>query len=596
MGDAVPTTGSADASGGERIIPGTGATAGVAIGSAYRYDASVPDPDREQIAADEVAAELKLLADAVQRAEQEIDTTRMLAHESLETRDQDIFEARAMMLRDEELFGAVRERIREQKESAGTALKRVLQRHRARLEESDDPYLRERTRDLVDLEKHLLRALQRGRVRWRIEDHSIVVAHSLTATEVLRLSRHGMLGCVTEDGGATSHGSIIADTLGIPTVVGASEDIGTVSTGDPVILDGDEGRLIVNPSPSTVDRYEQRSAEQEGPGLSSEVKSDRPAVTTDGQVVGLRANIDLEDELRRLESSGAEGIGLLRTEMLFLADQEGVPSEERQVQVYRKAAAAAGDQGATIRLLDLGGDKHFPSGPEELNPSLGWRGIRVLLDRPDDLLRPQLRALLRASAEERLRVLLPMVTHLEEVRRVRAMLAEEQDRLSREGLAHSADLPLGVMVEVPAVAQQAEAFAEHVDFFSVGTNDLTQYVLAVDRSNDRVSDRYDALHPAVLALVQRAVEAGHGMGCSVEVCGEAAADVQAAPVLIGLGVDALSASPQSLPILRRLTRSISAEEARGLAEDGLDATDAETVRQRAREWVGAHAFSPADSG
>jgi phosphotransferase system enzyme I (PtsI) len=596
MGDVASTTGSADASGGELIIPGTAATSGVAIGSAYRYDASVPDPEREQIAADEVEAELKLLADAVQRAEQEIDTTRMLAHESLEARDQDIFEAQAMMLRDEELLGAVRERIREQKESAGTALKRVLQRHRTRLEENDDPYLRERARDLVDLEKHLLRALQRGWVRWCIEDYSIVVAQSLTATEVLRLSRHGMRGCVIEDGGTTSHVSIIADTLGIPTVVGSSDDVRTVSTGDPVILDGDEGRLVVNPSPSTVDRYEQRSTEQEGPGLSSKGKSDRPAVTTDGQVIALRANIDLEDELGRLASSGAEGIGLLRTEMVFLADPEGVPSEERQVQVYRKAAAAAGDQGATIRLLDLGGDKHFPSGPEELNPSLGWRGIRVLLDRPDDLLRPQLRALLRANAEGRLRVLLPMVAHLEEVRHVRTMLAEEQNRLSREGLAHSVDLPLGVMVEVPAVAQQAEAFAEHVDFFSVGTNDLTQYVLAVDRSNDRVSDRYDALHPAVLALVQRAVEAGHGMGCSVEVCGEAAADVQAAPVLVGLGVDALSVSPQSLPIVRRLIRTISAKEARGLAEDGLAATDAETVRQRAQEWVDTHAFSPADSG
>lgn len=586
--DPLPTTATTE----ERRIDGTGTAPGIAIGTVYRHDAAVPDVRREAIPEGEIEAELDLLSNAVQRAEQELETVRILAHESLEADSEAIIEAQAMMLQDEQLLQTIRDRIREQQESAGAAVKAVLSEHRERLEDSDDAYLRDRVEDIVDLERRLLRSLQRGRVAAHVGPHSIVVGRSLTATDLLRFSRHGVIGCVTAEGGPTSHVSIIAKALDLPTLVGVGGDLEAVSSGNPVILDGEQGCLILHPDPSTVEHYEERRAEEgRDSGTEGKTPTPPPAMTTDGHVVPLRANVELEAELDLLGPYGADGVGLFRTEMLFLAEGGGMLSEDRQVQVYRDAAEAAGDHGATIRLLDLGGDKRPPFGPRERNPSLGWRGIRVLLDRPDELLRPQLRALLRANVYGNLRMLLPMVGHLGEVRRLRSILEEEIDRLSTAGVSHDPSLPVGMMVEVPAAALMAKAFAERVDFFSVGTNDLTQYVLAVDRDNDWVADRYDVLHPAVLGLIRRAAKAGHSEGCAVEVCGESAGDERAVPVLLGLGVDTLSVSPPSLPAVRRLIRQIALEDARALADDVRSASDVETVHRRVEAWVDAHVSS-----
>lgn len=581
----------------ERIVRGTGAASGIAIGTAYRYDVSAPETRRTTIDAGAVEGELELLANAVQRAEQELDTIRTLAADSLEADTDAIIEAQALMLRDEELLAAVRRRIRERRESAEAAVKRVLKAHRDRLEESDDEYLRERTEDLVDLEKRLLRALRRGKIAASIDTHSVVLAQDLTATDLLRFSQYSLLGCVTAKGGATSHLSIVAKALNLPLLVGVGEALSSVSSGDRVVLDADEGRLIVHPDSSTLDQYRERRSEREAQSWEGENLADQPVVTTDGRTVTLRANIGLEKELDLLEPYGADGVGLLRTELFFLAEGGGNLAEDRQAEAYRTVAEATGTSGASIRLLDLGGDDRFPRihpGPREDNPFLGWRGIRVLLDRPDELLRPQVRALLRANRHGNLRVLLPMVTDLEEVRRVRAILEEEIDRLSEEGVAHDPDLPLGIVVEVPAAALQAHAFAEHVDFFSIGTNDLTQYALAVDRGNDRVAMRHDALHPAVLGLILRVVEAGRAAGCPVEVCGEVAADVQAVPLLLGLGLDTLSVSPVYLPAVHRIVRAVSYAETKTLARHALEATDVETVRRRTREWIDTHVSSSFD--
>lgn len=591
-----PSTAGPDRAGSsdERVIEGTGAAPGIAIGTAYRYDASAPDVRRATIDADEVEAEIELLANAVQRAEQELETVRALIPDAAEADTEALLEAQALMLRDEEFLRAVRQRIRERTESAGAAVQSVLKTHRERIETSGDEYLRDRASDLVDLEKRLLRSLRQGKVATNMEAHSIVVARDLTATDLLRFSRHSLLGCVTAEGGATSHVSIVANALNLPLVVGAQEALEAVSSGDPVVLDGNEGRLVVHPQSATVEQYRQRQAEREVPPLEDDATNDRPVTTTDGRPVTLRANVGLDAELNLLDPYGADGIGLLRTELFFLAEGGGTLAEDEQARAYQTVAEAAGEAGATIRLLDLGGDERIPrmhAGPPEDNPFLGWRGLRMLLDRPDELLRPQLRALLRANRHGTLRVLLPMVTSLEEVRRVRAMIDEEVDRLAAEGVAHDPDLPLGIMVEVPAAALQAHAFAEHVDFFSIGTNDLTQYVLAVDRDNDRVAARYDALHPAVLGLILRVVEAGRMAGCPVEVCGEIAGDVQAVPVLLGLGVDALSVAPQHLPAVQRIVRALDYEAAKGLTREILQATDAETARRRAREWIDAHMSS-----
>lgn len=573
---------------GEQIIEGVGVAPGIAIGRVHRYAPATPEVERQTISPEEVEAEVELFGDAVERAEHELETVQEVAHEALGADGQAIFEAQAMMLRDEELLHSVRDCIRNEHQSAGAAVQTVLRDHRRRLESSDDDYLRERVEELEELETRLLKGLQRGKMVATIKPGSILVAETLTAADIIRFNRHGMLGCVTTRGGATSHVSIIARALGVPAIVGADGAMDRVADHDPVVLDSLRGRLVVHPSADTLERYRQRRARHQTLVKERAQKASLPARTTDGWQVTLQANVEFEEEFGVLEQYGAEGIGLMRTEVMFLAGPDGTLSEEQQTRTYREAAGAAGEEGATIRLLDLGGDKLVPFAPREENPFLGWRGLRVLLDRPDELLRPQLRALLRANAHGSLRALLPMVTHLDEVRRVRSFLEEEETRLAKKGVEHDPELPIGVMVEVPAVAIQAEAFAEVADFLSVGTNDLTQYVLAIDRGNDRVAARYDALHPAVLRLIRRTADIGRQLDLPVSVCGEIASDIQALPILLGLGIDTLSASPTFLPAVKRLVRQVSRAEAQALADEALRAPDIETVRCRARQWIDEH--------
>lgn len=572
----------------EQVIQGIGVAPGIVIGRVHRYEPATPEVQRRSISPEEVDAELQLFSDAVDRAERELETVQAVAHETLGADGQAIFEAQALMLRDEELLRSVKDRIRNEHQSAGAAVQGVLRNHRRRLESSDDDYLRERVEELEELETRLLQGLQRGKVVATIQPGSIIVAESLTAADVIRFNRHGMLGCVTTHGGATSHVSIIARALGVPAIVGAEGAMELVSDHDPVILDSYRGRFIAYPSADTLELHRQRRARHQTLLKEQAQVASLPAETTDGWEVTLRANVEFEEEFGVLDQYGAEGIGLMRTEMMFLAGPNGSLSEEQQTQTYREAAQAAGQEGVTVRLLDLGGDKLFPFAPREDNPFLGWRGIRVLLDRPDELLRPQLRALLRANAHGSLRVLLPMVTHLDEVHRIRSCLEEETDRLEEEGIEHDPDLPLGVMVEVPAVAIQAEAFAEVADFLSIGTNDLTQYVLAIDRSNDRVAARYDSLHPSVLRLIRRTADVGRRSNLPVTLCGEIASDLQAVPILLGLGIDTLSASPTFLPAVKRVIRQVSRANAQALADEALGAPDIETVRCRAREWIDEH--------
>lgn len=572
----------------ELVLEGVSAAPGIAIGTVFYFDASIPEVRRDSIAADDVESEIDLLDEAITRAEQELDSMQFLVDDALEEDGEAIIEAQTMMLRDEQLRQSFRDRIRSEKESAAAAVKAVLDKHRRRLEGSNDAYFRDRAGDIVDLEKRILGYLERGKVAARIGRHSVIVAQTLTATNLLRFSRRGILGCVITEGGPTSHVAIIARALGLPTVVGVSDGLRATSSGDRVIVDGDQGCVIVEPEADTVDRFERRhKTKGEQPPHVSAV-SEPPPATTDGHSVVLRANVELEEELDLLDVYGAEGIGLLRTEMAFLGLGRGIPSEERQEQLYRQAGEAAGTSGATIRLLDLGGEKRLPVGVQERNPALGWRGIRILLDRVDDLLRPQLRAILRANAHGNLRLLVPMVGNVDEVRRLRVILEEVADELSAEGVTHDPDIPLGIMVEVPAMAILADAFAGEVDFFSVGTNDLTQYVLAIDRGNERVSGDFDALHPAVLSLIQKTVQAGRANDCPVEICGESAGDLLAVPILLGLGVDALSTSPQALPGVARVVRQIALDDAETLARDVLTKTDAEAVRRYAQTWFDRH--------
>ncbi|MEF8795381.1 MAG: phosphoenolpyruvate--protein phosphotransferase [Salinivenus sp.] len=572
----------------ERILNGIGVAPGIAIGTIYCHNPDRPTVSRTQIDPGDVEAELSLLDAALERAEQELATVHSVADDRLDDDGEAILAAQEMMLRDEEVLGPVRQRIEEQHESAARALVTVLEGHRRRLEDSEDEYLRERAGDLQELETRLLRALDRRKTAARIDPNSIVVADQLSATDVIRFSEHGMLGFVTARGGETSHVSIVARALNLPAVVGVDDVLASVPSRATAIIDGHRGRLVVAPSADTVEWYRKRRARHEALRHQQEKSAAGALTTADGHPVTLQATVDFGATLDDFDQTAADGIGLMRTEVLLLQGEPEPISEARQVELYRSAAERSGPAGATIRLLDLGGDKVLPYATTEENPFLGWRGLRVLLDRPDELLRPQLRALLRANRHGALRVLLPMVTHLDEVHRVQALLTEEAQRLEAGGVPHDAALPVGAMVEVPSVALQADLFAEAVDFLSIGTNDLTQYVLAVDRGNDRVANRYDALHPAVLALVHRTIEAGQATDTPVALCGEVAADVFAVPLLLGLGLDTLSVPPPYLSMVRHVVAETPRADAETLAEDLLRAPDAGTVRRRIRDWCDEH--------
>ncbi|MFO8098046.1 MAG: phosphoenolpyruvate--protein phosphotransferase [Salinibacter sp.] len=572
----------------ERIVRGTGVVPGIAVGAVYRYDPGQPEVDRTRLDADEVEAEVDVFEDAVAQATEEIEQVSTIAHRTLGEEQAAIVEAQRMMLHDAALLGPVREKIRDEHLTAGHALQSVLREYKQRLEERGNAYLRGRTDDLGEVEARLLRSLERGRTAARIEPNSIVVADRLTATDLIRFHEHGMLGCVTTGGSATSHVSILARALHVPAMVGAKGATDAVGTHDRAVLDGETGTLIVHPSADTLESYRQRRTRQRSLRAEQVRTAAAPAETEDGQVVTVRANVEFEEEFQILDEYGAEGIGLLRSEGLLLSRPSRSLAEDDQLSIYRKAVRATDPHPATVRLLDLGGDKVFPTFPEEPNPQLGWQGVRLLLDRLDELLRPQVRALLRANTEGPLRMLLPMVTHLDEIRRVRSVVQEEAQRLSAQNIDHDPDLPVGTMIEVPATALQAGAFAAASDFLALGTNDLTQYVLAVDRGNDRVASRYDSLHPAVLQLIRRTVAAGHDAGIPVSVCGEIAGDVHAAPLLLGLGLTSLSATPSALPGLKRFLRRVDRRQAQTLADAACDATDPGTVRRLAREWLAEH--------
>ena len=576
----------------EHILDGVAVAPGIVSGPAFRYMPGMPSVSDDAIAPEAIDEELDMLEQAVQHAEAELTQVIAVAREKLGDDSAAIFDAQRMMLRDDELLGPVRERIREQHDNAAYAVTAVMDTHRQRLEASDNAFFRERASDLTDVQRRLLNALRRDKLVGAVPPHTIVLANTLTASDVLRFKRKGIAGCVTSDGGATSHVSIIARALEMPTLVGVGEDLCSIDAETPLILDGLAGRLVAHPGSNTQALYREEKQRYHALVKEQADTADLPARTQDAVSVHLQANVEFREELSLLERYGADGIGLLRTEMLALVHAEQMRTdqmlaEDVQYRLYRDAAQTTGAAGTTIRLLDLGGDKMMPLAHREENPFLGWRGVRVLLDRPE-ILRPQVRAVLRANAHGPLRLLIPMVTQPSDLSHVRTVLAEESERLSAQHIEHDADLPVGIMVEVPSVALQASLFAQHADFFSIGTNDLTQYTLAVDRGNDLVAQHYDAFHPAVLMLIQRAVAAARTADIPVSLCGEMASDPHATPLLLGLGLTRLSMPPPYIPAVKRVIRHLDHEATRALATDATTAPDGQAVRRLLRTWMDDH--------
>lgn len=566
-----------------QTLNGIAVSPGIAIARAQLYIRPKVSVNLSASTVEDIEAECKRFEEAILKSEKQIRKITAVAREKIGADSAEVFEAQLLMLRDEMVYPLVVRRIKQQSVCAEEAIEKVFTKHRNLLEASENKYLQERAHDLLDVQERLIRNLQRQALLSKIEENRIVVAESLTAADMILFSRRNVKGCVMDFGGATSHTAILARSLDVPAIVGKSwESQDYIQQDDLLILDGLNGKLIINPTPQELHYYQEKLLQYQWLAESRRALVPLSSETTDGTSILLRANLDIPEELPFLMQNGAEGVGLFRTEMSYLTS--GTPlSEAEQFDTYTAVAAHCAPNPVTVRLIDLGGDKLLPMGHHEHNPFLGWRGIRILLDKPE-LLKPQIRAILRAAAHGNIRLMAPMITTVQEVLQLRKIIQEMAFELQQHNEVYKIP-PIGIMVEVPAVALMAEAFAKEVDFFSIGSNDLTQYTLAVDRGNDLVSDLYQEYHPAVLQLIQRAVLAADNAQISVGICGELAAQPRAVPLLVGLGIREFSASPIFLPEVKRIIRSISIEEAEQLANNALKLPDGVAVQNYMTRWM-----------
>jgi len=562
-------------------IKGIAVSPGVAIGPAYvtgRQQYVIPE---ESVGAGDVEREVRRVSQAIGAASQDILNLKNRLSGTPVDKYSAILDAHLAILNDERLFDAISRRIREHGFSAEHAVSKVLSEYAQTLESVDDVYLSQRATDIYDIQDRLLTAFM-GKPDRGVTHFArpvVIVAHDLTPSETLALDREKVLGFATDAGGSTSHTAIVAKALSIPAVAGLGRASVAVAGGDTVIVDGDKGLLIVNPDPGVLERYHASQVEHAATGTGLGILKEVAADTTDGRHISLLGNIELPAEIGAALDHGAEGIGLFRTEFLFMqAGHE--PSEEEQYAAYCNAARALGPRPLVIRTFDLGGEK-LAGGlrhHQERNPSLGCRSIRFSFENPA-IFRTQLRAILRCGIHGDVRLLLPMIASVEEVRRAKAYIAEVKDELKSEGIPYVDNMPVGIMVEVPSVAIAPDAFAKEVDFFSIGTNDLIQYTVAVERVNEHVAWLFTPAHPAILRLIKNVVTAAEAAKIPVSLCGEMGSDPVFTVYLVGVGIQELSVAPPALPRIKRLIRLLSYQDARRIADKALALSSAREITE-----------------
>jgi phosphotransferase system, enzyme I, PtsP len=550
-------------------LRGSPTSPGIAIGRVHRLENPLVLADLDyQPNPDPVREEQDLLR-ALQEARRAIDDTREEVGDQFGPDFSAVFHTHIQILEDKGFVAKLREELRETG-NAHTALRNVMDAYRRIFGRVEDPYFRDRIADVEDVGRRVMEQLLGGRHSVpALEDGAIIVTDNILPSHFARLELDKVRAIVSEHGGPTSHGAILARTLEIPAVTGVPRLLASVQPGEMAIVDGSEGQVLLAPDERLIAEYE-RARQRYAVAIGHlDALRDRPAETRDGRRIALTANCGLVSDLRLVEQHGADGIGLFRTEMLAFAHR-GFPEEEEQEQLYERVAAVMAPRPVTFRTLDLGGDKEMPSlgVTVEENPQLGCRSIRLSLLNLDAF-RAQLRAVLRASAKGNVRLLLPMISSLGELHRARELIEQAKQELVTQGTPFDAALPVGIMIEVPAAALTAEVLARECDFFSIGTNDLTQYTLAVDRGNERVAHLYDPLHPAVLSLIDRSARAAAKAGIPVSLCGEMASNPLAVPILLGLGISELSSAPAAVPIIKEIVH-------------GLDYGDAEEDARRAR--------------
>ena len=564
----------------ERMLKGIGVSPGIAIGPALVLRWTLPEVPSRVVPRSQVEKEVRRLRAAVRDVKRQHLVLRAKAEARAGADEARIFDAQIMMLEDKEFLGGVEALIRENHLTAEKAYEFKALEVRDLWSGTGSVRLKEKLADLNGVAVRVLQHLLHRGVDelWDgLSEPCVIVAREIAPGLTVQLPREQVVGLVSEEGTRTSHAAILAHSMGIPAVMGLAGAVDRITSGTVVILDGTRGTVLLDPTPAEVVEAQQREKRRRELTIQLEEIADRPSVTTDGVRIVLRGNVDLPEEVEAARKHHAEGVGLLRTEFL-ITGRDALPTEDEQAGYFRSVGEAFRGLPVVVRTYDLGGDK-LPApfqAAAEANPFLGWRAIRVCLDQPE-LLRTQVRAALRAAAHADIWLMLPLVTLVEEVERTRAIVREEAERLAAHGVEAASTIPLGVMIETPAAAVLADRFAAVSDFVSVGTNDLTQYTLVVDRGNARLADRFTPQDPSVLRLLKMVADAARAAGKPASVCGEMASEPLFAFLLIGLGYETLSVAPPALPLIKWTVRQISAQQARAAASAALEASSADRV-------------------
>lgn len=570
-----------------QFVNGIGASPGIVVGRAFLVDRSKVRLPQNAITTAEAESEIERFRRAIELSKAQLVEIKNAILDEEMRKHAFILDVHLMILEDQMLIQDTIDTIKNRKVNAEWALDIILERLTKAFDTIEDQYLRERKNDIKYISQRIFRNLvgHKHDDITHIKGNVVVVAHDLSPADTFQLNLKNVRGFVTDIGGAVSHTAILSKSMGMPSVVGTEIATTQINGGDRLIVDGDAGVVIINPTDEISERYlvkleQRKSIEKELMKFSK-----LPAETRDGYRITVGANIELLEEIESAKKRGAQGIGLYRTECLYLGRKD-LPGEEEHYQTYKKLGEAVFPHEVTIRTLDVGGDKfldHNRVAPET-NPAMGLRAIRFSI-KETELFKTQLRGVLRASIHGRLKILFPMISGIEEIQQARAILYEVMEELRQEGIPFDDKIPVGAMIEIPSACMTADLLAKEVDFFSIGTNDLIQYTLAVDRVNEHVSYLYEPLHPAVLRCIRDVVEAGHRAGLKVAICGEMAGEPAYLWILLGLGLDEISMNPLSIPRVKKILRLSSFKEAKGLLEELSQMTSGSEIEQYVRSTM-----------
>ena len=562
------------------MYKGTGASPGIALGKALVIEHSELVIEKKTI--ENIDKDIQKLESAVKVSKEELTKVKEKALAELGEHEAEIFEAHLLVLEDPELIGSAISKIRDEKVNADYALNEIKEMFVAMFESMDNEYMRERAADIKDVTNRVLRHILGIKVvdLAELDEEVVLIAHDLTPSDTATMNKNMVLGFLTDIGGRTSHTAIMARTLEIAAVVGLNDITKKVKDGDYIVFNGDTGEVIVNPDEETKAKYASLKEEFEEYRKSLELLKGQASITTDGRHVELAGNIGSPNDVEGLIKNDAEGVGLYRTEFLYMDKEDSFPTEEEQYEAYKAVLEGMNNKPIVIRTLDIGGDKELPyfEMEAEMNPFLGYRAIRLCLDRKD-IFKTQLRALYRASVHGKLRIMFPMISSLEELLDAKEVIKEVLKELDAENIAYSNDVEVGMMIEIPSAAVISDVLAKHVDFFSIGTNDLIQYTCAVDRMNQKISHLYNQFNPAVLRLIKMVIDNAHKEGKWVGMCGESAGDQRMIPILLGFGLDEFSMSPISILPARKLITSLSYADMQKFADEVLAMGTAKEIKE-----------------